>query len=219
MKSRPTDLESLTIRRAKVADADKVRYRVYSTPTDFIAVIAESALLAVRAAGISKPHKIVRDLPTEGVAIEAQRMANVPTPEQITMPTKRPDKPVQMKVDLARVDPNARAGLFKTMTLKDLPGGKLGSARILPPEMLNEIIDEHLKSIGAVPAAAEPAPVISPPAAVEEEAPVVPAPVPEPHMSTEEKITQMAAEVLPSEADLKQEENLSPDEVEKLLNG
>ncbi|MEJ0010116.1 MAG: hypothetical protein WDN72_06160 [Alphaproteobacteria bacterium] len=45
------ELEAITVRRARVADAGKVRYRVYSTPTEFIAVIAESALMAVKVAG------------------------------------------------------------------------------------------------------------------------------------------------------------------------
>jgi hypothetical protein len=63
MKSKPTGIESIAIRRAVIADSDKVRYRVYSSPTEFIAVIAESALMAVKVSGISKPHKIVRDLP------------------------------------------------------------------------------------------------------------------------------------------------------------
>lgn len=34
MKSKPTGIESIAIRRAVIADSDKVRYRVYSSPTE-----------------------------------------------------------------------------------------------------------------------------------------------------------------------------------------
>ena len=149
MKSKHSDIEAITLRRATIADTDKVRYRVYSTPTEFIAVIAESALMAVKVSGVKKPHKIVRDLPTEGIAIEAKKMAAVDhEAARITLPIKKFEKQEQLTTQLQDVDPKARQALFRPMKIGELQANGMKRARILPPELLNEIIEQHAK--GAV---------------------------------------------------------------------
>lgn len=216
MKSKPTGIEAITIRRAIIADTDKVRYRVYSTATDFIAVIAESALMAVKVSGIKKPHKIVRDLPTEGVAIEAKKMAAIDTAAaRIAMPVKRIEKPEQLSAELKAIDPNLKQSLFKPMTISDLQAKGIGRARILPPELLNEIIEQHAK------ATMPQAPVPPPPAPVQEAPPPAPEPMalPEPELSQQERIVEMAKDVVPPAPEPEGNVELSAEEVAKLLNG
>jgi hypothetical protein len=212
MKAKPGTLESIAVRRAVVADADKVRYRVYSSPTEFIAVIAESALMAVKVAGIKRPHKIVRDLPTDGVAIEAKKMAAVSDIEAVHMvlPTvKTADDKRQVKDFMPRVAPT-KESLFKPMNLGDLQSHSGNRARIIPPDLLNEIIEEHTK-------ATMPAQALLPE--------MVPAATPAPEVNsvpretTKESLMEMADNLLPPSEPMAQDAPLSPEEVEKLLNG
>lgn len=242
MKKAPEALESLEIRRARVADADKVRYRVYKTPTDFVAVIAGSALLALKAAGVKNPHKVVRDLPTgaRGAMIDAARMAKPEVAEKVTIAQRQESVKNQLFTELTpRPAPEVKQQAdFKRMTLGDLQRAGLNRARILSPEMLSEIIDEYSK-VGAAPAPAaevvEPALVpsvqeaesvttaapssqASPPAPASA---ITQAPLPsEPQLSQEEKVMKLASEILPSSKDLPPPEDtkLSQDEVNKLLN-
>ncbi len=225
MKRRPQGIEALTVRRANVADADKVRYRVYSSPTEFIAVIAESALMAVKVAGISKPHKIVRDLPTEGIAIEAKKMAVVPeNPEQFTWPVQSAAPPQRVIADLMPKTAESKQQHFKPMTLGDLQRTGVPRARILPPEMLNQIIEAHTKSKSplAVQNQLEEAPQHFP--VSESLSAPSPAATPNPALATaspKERITQMMEEMFTEAAPAPSEQGpvLSPEEVERLLNG
>ncbi len=206
MTKTPRGMEEISIRRAVIADTDKVRYRVYSTPTDFVAVIAESALMAVKVAGVSKPHKIVRDMPTNGVSIEAKKMAVVTeNAERQTLAVKPHERPKHMNVSVSEyVKPTSRE-LFSPMSLGQLRKSDQ-RARILPPEMVNEIIEQHAK-------APPPPPIVE---AAE------PAPLP-PHTAQptqEEKLLAMAQD-LPSgnEVALIDDSPLTSEEIEKLLNG
>jgi hypothetical protein len=211
MKSKPTAIEAITLRRAVIADTDKVRYRVYSTPTEFIAVIAESALMAVKVAGIRKPHKIVRDLPTEGVAIEAKKMAAIDTAAaRIAMPIKQMDIPARLTADLQPLDPGMKEALFHPMRLGDLQPNNHNRLRILPPDLLHEIIEKHTKA------------ALPPMPADEASAPAPPAPIThvQQEVSPKERLMELAEEVMPSPAaSSAAEESLSPEDVEKLLNG
>lgn len=58
-------MQHLTIKRIPVKNANTVRYRVYTTADEFVAVIAENALMAMKLTGIAQPHKVVRDLISE----------------------------------------------------------------------------------------------------------------------------------------------------------
>ena len=219
MKSKHSGIEAITIRRASIADTDKVRYRVYSTPTEFIAVIAESALMAVKVSGIRKPHKIVRDLPTEGVAIEAKKMAAIDTAAaRISLPVKKFERPDQLNAELKPVDPNLKQSLFRPMNISDLQAKGIGRARILPPELLNEIIEQHAKAAMPQAPAAPPVPVQEAPVPVA--VPFVePAPVAPPELTQQDRIYEMAKDVVPPAAEPEGEVVLSPEEVAKLLNG
>lgn len=211
MKAASKGVEALTVRRAKVADADKVRYRVYRTPTDFIAVIAENALMAVKVSGVSKPHKIVRDFPTEGVAIEAQRMATIEAkPEKVALGGGKSLMPGQRIVAQMPKPTEAMQSEFKPMTLGDLQKNAQTRARILPPELLTEIIDAHNKAISATTA---------PPLPDPEKTPASEPPPPEPSLSPQEKLMQMAETLPPGDDKAAKESELSPEDVEKLLNG
>jgi hypothetical protein len=220
MKSKPKVIQPLTIRRAVVADTDKVRYRVYSTPTKFIAVIAESALMAVKVSGITKPHKIVRDLPTEGIAIGAKKMATQDNQlPRVNIPTQHTPKPTRLSTQVADIDPDARQALFRPMNIGDLQHGGTVRARILPPDLLSEIIEQHAKAhIPSAPATpAPPAPDLQPTYAP---APVIAPISPPPQLSPTERLLQAAEEVLPAANHAAAEQpTLSPEEVEKLLNG
>ena len=214
MKSKHSEIEAITIRRATLADTDKVRYRVYSSPTEFIAVIAESALMAVKVSGIRKPHKIVRDLPTEGVAIEAKKMAAVDhAAARIALPVKQLEKSEKLIAPVKEMDPNARQALFKPMTIGDLRSKGQVRARILPPELLNEILEQHAKAATppiAPPAAPEPGAVMPEPFTPPAPAPVVP------ELSPQERILEMTKDLPKAEPEAERE--LTPEEVEALLN-
>lgn len=213
MKSKQ-GIESITVRRANIADADKVRYRVYSTATDFIAVIAESALMAVKVSGVKKPHKIVRDLPTEGIAIEAKKMAaRDPEAARITLSTAKHDGGKRLITDLLSREQMVKDPLFRPMALGDLQRQGVVRARILPPEMLTEIIEEYTKATMTPAQPAVAAPVNPLPEAIVQ---------PDAELSTKERIAQLANEALPGTKDVTapgEEKVLSPEEVEKLLNG
>ena len=212
MKAKQGTLESIAVRRAVIADADKVRYRVYSTPTEFIAVIAESALMAVKVSGIKKPHKIVRDLPTEGVAIEAKKMAAINEAEvsRVTIATSKSTEDKHQVKDFKPHVAPAKESLFKPMNLSDLQSPTGNRARIIPPDLLNEIIEEHTKA--HMPAQAPLPEAVSVQPQPEEE----PAALPE---TTRESLAAMADKLLPPSPPAGEEAPLSPEEVQRLLNG
>jgi len=97
MASGPIDLDELkpvALKRKAIAQGDKVRYRVYKIAQEYVAVIAENALMAMKISGVSNPHRILRDLPLAGRSIDAERL--VPHHVQPTVfirPNKMPDAP------------------------------------------------------------------------------------------------------------------------------
>ena len=219
MKSKPKVIESIALRRATIADTDKVRYRVYSGPTEFIAVIAESALMAVKVSGVRKPHKIVRDMPTEGIAVEAKKMAAMDAgAARVPLPVAQIAKPQQLVADLSDHVDIPKESLFRPMNLGDLRRSGIGRARILPPEMLSEIIEKHTKTtLPPVPESEPPAPEV-----LQEVPPPVPPSAEAPSASPQERLLEMADAMLPEAAlpaDAAPERVLTPEEVEKLLNG
>lgn len=148
MAKAPT-IESLAIRRAELTDADKVRYRVYRSADDFIAVIAESALMAVKVSGIDAPYRIVRDLPSEGIAIMADRMAKQEgTPLRVSLPTEK----VHKKIELPKRDDGATVHKdFTPMHIRDLQKPKTRRIRILSPEELETMAVQSSKKVEAAP--------------------------------------------------------------------
>lgn len=63
-------LKPVALKRKAVAHSDKVRYRVYVDAQEFVAVIAENALMAMKISGVKSPHRIVRDLPLTHATVE-----------------------------------------------------------------------------------------------------------------------------------------------------
>jgi hypothetical protein len=63
--------DHVSYRKLSVKDVEKIRYRVYRDAHEFVAVIADSALMAIKIAGVAEPFKVVRDLPQQQSAIEA----------------------------------------------------------------------------------------------------------------------------------------------------
>lgn len=230
----PKIIETLTVRRAKIADADKIRYRVYTSPTEFVAVIAESALMAVKVSGIHAPFKIIRDFPTEGIAIEARRMAAIEeVDERVSLSKERRVVEPILKTELpAKSDvPNQP---FVAVGLADLRNRRGVRERILPPELVHEIIEQHSKTVKPempvpedTPQAALPEPSPEPmtpeiPAAPVMADPIIDAPR---ELSVEERIHKLADEMqLPQSTTNSVQTSaahspvLSDDEVDKLLN-
>ena len=186
------------MRRAKMADAGKVRYRVYSSPTEFIAVIAESALMAVKVAGISEPYRIVRDLPTEGVALEAEKIAQAEASEKVnwsTTPKAKPNFTAELADRTVPVDSK-----FVPLKLRDLTRKQGAGTRILPPEALNALIEEMIRKKETAAAPRPGAPM---------------APALQSHVTPAAPDGEMRP-VNPPTAGASEE--LSPEEVEKLLH-
>ena len=134
-------LEAITVRRTHVVDADMVRYRVYKSPTEFVAVIAESALLAVRVSGIANPHKIVRDLPTDGIAIDAKKMAV--SEERVTISSTQQASSEGLTVELSRAQDVPLEERFVPLGIMDLRQKGQGRLRILPPTMVLQIMEDY----------------------------------------------------------------------------
>lgn len=208
-------IEALAVKRAKIADADKVRYRVYRAPDDFVAVIAESALMAMKVSGISNPHRIVRDLPHEHAAVEAQRIARdeKELPFTLSIEPQKKTSAAFLSTELAHV--GQQKPDFVAMQAKDFQKkNTLPWARVLTPEMVEQA-QAKAKMAAPVPApasapvsiepAAPPVAEVVPPPAATEAAPS-PMPVPEPAATP--------AAAAPQDSDV-----LSPEEVERLLNG
>ena len=221
MKPPIREMQPLDVRRAVVADADQVRYRVYSSPIECVAVIADSALMAVKVSGIKAPYKIMRDFPTDGVAIAAKRMAEITVPQTVTLPIVKVVDKTDIKAELAPSNPSVQER-FVPMDLVALQHPHGPRSRILPPDMLYDIIETHVREAMAAPAkAAEPS--VAAELNAELNAEMTPEPAPAPQQSVAEAgvnaagdadvdvailsaptsiphaqmITQMAAEILP----------------------
>jgi hypothetical protein len=202
MKPPAQGIEAIAVKRAKIADADKVRYRVYRAADDYVAVIAESALMAMKISGIMEPYRIMRDLPTEGVAIEAKRMAQVDKVEKVALRIK-PEEPEEKNDLVAELEDKTVPldSRFEAISLKDMQRKKVAWARILKPD---EIVHADIVRHGE-PAA--PAAEVEVPPALEPE----PMPEPEPVMEAAPAVEEPAEAPAPSD-------ELSPDEVQQLLN-
>lgn len=183
-KTNGQGIEALAVRRATMADADKVRYRVYTSPTEFIAVIAESALMALRVSGVDEPHRIVRDLPTEGVAIAAERMEAGDNGQRVMLATEKAIRDRALHVAPAPAEP--QNGNFVPLQLGDLDQKTRRTIRVLSAKDLETLTAQSPKP----------------------EAPPVPESEPEP-------MAEVAPPSVPEPADPDQ---LSPEQVQALLN-
>ncbi len=219
-------LQSISVRRAKLADAGAARYRVYSSPSEFVVVIAESALMAVRLSEIATPYKIVRDMGADGASIGAEQMAaREEVPEQVMLSMERKAEDAA-PITSALNAPKPENPPFTPLHLSDLQNKGGRSERILSPSIASEIDDTPPAPMPPPPAAPLPSAAPAEPVAVTEETPTQEVPAAEapaaaePELSPAEKVNQMADALLPpTEGDAPEEKELSPEEVEKLLNG
>lgn len=214
MRGGEKPIEPLALRRATIVDRDKIRYRVYRAPNDFVAVIAENALMAMRIADITKPYKILRDLPASQLELASERIER--TQEDVSLALA----PQEMGELFAHMpspeEVAAQVEGFTPLSIGELQREETRRSSIIPPEMIQDIISEH-QLHGPAP---------SPPAAPEPSAPA-PAPPPPTPTLTPAKLLQMADEILPppqaeatgdAVARALQDGVLTPEEVEKLLN-
>jgi hypothetical protein len=113
-----------------------VRYFVYRTPTDYVAVIAESALMALKLAEIPSPHKIVRDLPLSGRdALASDRLSPAEIGDKFTLSlTEAPEKVNHVDIQIVK---NPLAD-FSAMKLADLHRHKLKNQFIVTPQQMLE---------------------------------------------------------------------------------
>ena len=126
---------------------------------------------------------------------------------RIALPVKQLERPEQLNTELKAIDPNLKKTLFKPMNIGDLQSQGKNRPRILPPELVHEIIEQYAKATMLQSAAVQ---------AVPAEA-AVPAPL-EPQPSPEERIMALANEVVLPAAPPAEGKELSPEEVAKLLN-
>jgi hypothetical protein len=143
-------LEAIMVKRAQVTQGNQVRYRVYQSPAEFIAVIAESALLAIRISGVQDPYKVVRDLPTSGVAIE-KGLLNVPEgSEKVAIPMGRMDNKALTAIVEKHVSDDDN---FIALTLPDLHKKKVPTAMVLSREVAMQMfgISENTPTLARPP--------------------------------------------------------------------
>ncbi len=157
MKPRPEHLEVLTLKQNRFADPDRVRYRVYQSSSEYIAVIAESALMAIRISGVKDPYKVIRDVPTAYSSIEKGLVQMEETSERVPMPTIKPD----IKAFVNEIAAKA-AEDFITLALADLHLKKAPNEGVISRH-------DGMKGLHDVPEAA--------PTLVKAPEPVMPAPL------------------------------------------
>ena len=219
-------IDAIAVRRTKMADAGKVRYRVYKTSDDFVAVIAESALMAIKIAGVTNPYRVVRDLPTAEIAVEAEKIAKAEAAERVAFATT-PKAPMNsFKAELLQPKPEVQER-FIPLQLRDLDKKPKVNGFILPQEALHQLIEavrkpspapqampSHPEPAAVAPVVEAPAPATATPVAVTPttQAPVAP--------NAEPAVADTAAEEQEFEPLSKTQDPtvLSPQEVEKLLN-
>lgn len=215
--SRPVNghgLEAIAVRRATLTDAGKVRYRVYRSEHDFIAVIAESALMAVKVAGVADPYRIVRDLPTEGIALQAERIAKQEAGAERVAFSITARSSARLQVDVK--EQASAMSKFVPIKVGDLQKKSPLNARIVSSDILSAMIEKKMaealpKPVAAPPKQAAPAPTPS-------YVPYVPPPAPQAPPPQEMPPIAAAPAAAPA-APTGDSEVLSPEEVEKLLNG
>lgn len=121
-------IEAIAVRRASVTDGDKVRYRVYRPSGEYVVVIAENALMAVKVAGINDPLRIERDIVSEKKPIPSDRLEQEAQPSialSLT-PRERAEHTFFIAEEASPVEEDG----FTPLTLGDLQG-RLGRRGIL----------------------------------------------------------------------------------------
>lgn len=194
MRPRPDHLDPLILKKAQLTHANQVRYRVYQSASEYIVVVAESALMALRIAGVKNPYKILRDIPAAGAAVEKGEVQLPESGEMVPLPVAHK---AEQSLKFEQLQEH-EGEPFVGMELQDIHKRRLASANILTPqEGMDHFVD--------MPANA---PTLSAPmAAPQSQKPMVAAPAAPPEIS-----------VAPPEPQPKQDDGvLSQDDIAKLL--
>lgn len=191
-------LKPVALKRKAVANGDKVRYRVYVAPQEFIAVIAENALMAMKLSGVAAPIRIVRDLPLAQSAVDGDRLTTHHL--QPTVFIKPESSATSHVFQPMAIEPDKEDGGFVAIGIEGLFGQQRNFNSTIDVSVMLRALPEHDMPIEA--------PVI------ERDRPTVPKHnpqvAPEPMALSN---PELVAEPLPPE-----EPGLSQDEIERLLN-
>lgn len=139
MKQPPKSMQHLTIKRIPVKNADTVRYRVYTSADEFVAVIAENALMAMKLTGINEPYKVVRDLISEEGSVPAEVLDREKA-ELMSLITV-PEKKAHTKPDLMQFT-NPSVDGFKPLSMGELRKDESILESVLKSPKLIQVLEE-----------------------------------------------------------------------------
>ena len=140
MKEPPTinDMQGFAVRHTRIVDRDKVRYRVYKNSTEYVAVIAENALMAMKLAAIDTPHKIIRDLIDENTPLAQARLREVEGSEHVEFSLQQKDEVVESNFEYR--EPKGLEAFFQPMTLGQINEEKVDSVEVMESDNILEKI-------------------------------------------------------------------------------
>lgn len=190
-------LKPVALKRKAVANGDKVRYRVYVAPQEFIAVIAENALMAMKLSGVTAPIRIVRDLPLAQTSVDGDRLTTHHL--QPTVFIKPESSPAAHAFQPMAIEHDKEGAGFVAMGIEGLFGQQRAYNSTIDVSVMLRALPEHDMPIDA-PIIERDRPV------AKHKQPVEPEPV-------IQSSPELVAEPLPPE-----ESGLSQEEIERLLN-
>jgi hypothetical protein len=189
----PVGLDAIVLRRNRFAYGDVSQYRIYTTPEDFIRVLANSAAEAMEKSNIDRPWKIQRELMECYPHLSEAEMT--PTDEVVEMrsdhqdegPMMLPPEVLQHLEEELHPDPFQEVGLLEAFSRQ------------------KEVLKEPEPAVQEAPVEAEPVTedvAAEPPAEAEAAAP--------------ENVAAAAEEIVAEEPEV-QADALSESEIEALL--
>lgn len=171
MKTPPTSMQHLTIKRIPIKNANTVRYRVYTSADEFVAVIAENALMAMKLTGVNEPYKVVRDLITEEGSVPEEALDKERT-EMLSLNT------VQDTTRRAKPDPkqftNAHAESFQPLSMGALRKENSLLEGVIPSPKLLRVLEDSVPAVVSAEPAPEPVSIPAAPEPAEEDTEISP---------------------------------------------
>lgn len=68
------EIKPVALKRKAILEGDKVRYKIFLSAKEYVVVIAENALMALKISGISEPVRLLRDIPMSKSSIEEKKL-------------------------------------------------------------------------------------------------------------------------------------------------
>lgn len=198
-------LKPITINRRRFADADKILYRVYSAPGEFKLVEANSAHEAFEKSEIARPHKIERELFYRYLALSPNQI-EADTGDSVDTDVNLPDADEMKTLLFAALDdgslkPSAEEA-FTGLSINQLNG--------------KGFEEDEAAALAQAEAAAQAAVEKQAAAqAIEQAVEAEPEAIAQADVSVEDVQQAAPAEDAPAQED----EELTPEQVEALLNG